>query len=28
VSHAAQAQENALYDANIIFNRRRITNSV
>jgi len=27
VSQAAQAQENALYDANIIFKRRRITNS-
>src|SRR6185312_14621516 len=27
VSQAAQAQENALYDANIMFKRRRITNS-
>ena len=27
VSHKANAHENALYDANIIFNRRRISNS-
>src|SRR5215510_3441592 len=27
VSHPAQAQEKALYDANIIFKRRRISNS-